>query len=86
VIRKNFSLRKTRGVVATVLVLIFVRGPHSWGGETEISGRNPQTGTDSIRELTLSLRIAEVKGNHTVREYVQCLLRQKKRKPIPHDP
>ena len=84
--KKDYPLRKARGVVATVLVLAFVRVPHTWGGETEISGRNPQTGTDSSRELILSLRIAEVKGNHTVREYVQCLLRQKKRKPIPHDP
>jgi len=84
--KKNFSLRKARGVVATVLVLLFVRGPHSWGGETKISGRNPQTGTDSSRELTLSLRIAEVNGNDTVREYVQCLLRQNKRKPIRHNP
>jgi hypothetical protein len=72
--------------VATVLVLVFVRGPQSWGGETEISGRNLLTGTDSSRELTLSLRIAEVNGNDTVREYVQCLLRQNKRKPIRHNP
>ena len=84
--KKKFPLRKGRGVVATVLVLVFVCGPHSWGGETEISGRNPQTGTDPSRELTLSLRIAEVNGNDTVREYVQFLLRQNKRKPIRHNP
>jgi hypothetical protein len=72
--------------VAIVLVLAFIRVPHIWGGETEISGRNPPTGTDLNRELTLSLRIAEVKGNNTVREYVQCLLRQNKRKPIHHNP
>lgn len=84
--KKNYRLRIDRGVVATVLVLAFVRVPYSWGGEPEIFGRNPQTGTDSSRELTLSLRIAEVNGNNTVREYVQCLLRQKKRKPIRHDP
>jgi hypothetical protein len=84
--KKNFPLRKARGVVATVLVLAFVHGPKSWGGETEISGRNPQTGTDLSRELILSLRIAEVNGNDTVREYVQCLLRQNKRKPIGRNP
>jgi len=84
--KTNYFLRKAIGAVATVLVLFFVRGPHAWGGETEISGRNPQTRTDSSRELTLSLRIAEVKGNDTVREYFQCLLRQKKRKPIRHNP
>jgi hypothetical protein len=84
--KKNYSLRKARGLVATVLVLVFVRVPHIWGGEPGISGHNPQTETDSRRELTLSLRIAEVKGNDTVREYVQCLLRQRKRKPIRHDP
>ena len=84
--KKNHSVRKARGVVATMVVLVFLRGPHTWGGETEISGINTQTETDQTRELTLSLRIAKAKGNDAVREYIQCLLRQNKRKPLRHNP
>lgn len=75
-----------RGVAAAVLILVFLPVSHAWGGETEKSGRNAKTGTDPSRELTLSLRIAEVKGNETVRTYVRCLLRQNKRKSLRHNP
>ena len=77
---------KARSVAATVLVLVFLPVSHAWGGETEGPGPNIKTGTGSSRELTLSLRIAEVKGNETVRKYVRCLLRQKKRNSLRHNP
>ena len=83
---KNYSVRKASGVVAAVLVLVFLCGSHVWGGETERPGHNAKTGKDLNRELTLSLRIAEAKGNDTAREYVQCLLRQNRRKPLHHNP
>jgi hypothetical protein len=77
---------KARSVAATVLVLVFLPVSHPWGGETEKPGRNIKTGTGSSSELTLSLRIAEAKGNETVRKYVRCLLRQKKRKSLRPNP
>jgi hypothetical protein len=73
-------------MAATVLVLVFLPVSHAWGGGTEKSGHNIGTGTDPIRKLTLSLRIAEVKGNETLRMYVRCLLRQKKRKSLRRNP
>jgi hypothetical protein len=84
--KKKYSVRKASGVVAVVLVLVYLRGPHVWGGETERSGHNAKNVTDPSRELTLSLRIAEAKGNDTAREYLQCLLRQNRRKPFGHNP
>lgn len=84
--QKIRCVRKAWGVAAAVLVLVFLPVSHAWGGEPERSGRNTKPGTDPSRKLTLSLRIAEVKGNDTVRKYIQCLLRQKKRRSPRHNP
>lgn len=83
---KTRCVGKAKSVAAAVLILIFLPVAHAIGGGNETSGRNTKTGTDPSRELTLSLRIAEAKGNDAVRKYVQCLLRQKKRKSTKHNP
>jgi hypothetical protein len=81
-----FRVGKARGVAATVLVLVFLPVSGAWGGENKRSGPTIKAGTGTSKELTLSLRIAEVKGNDTVRTYVRSLLRQKKRKSLRRNP
>ncbi len=76
---KTGFVRKAGSVAAALLALVFLHASHARGGESGRSGHREITGADPGRSLTLSLRIAEAKGNHAVRTYVRSLLRQKKR-------
>jgi len=78
--KRSFFIGETRSIAVFLLVFTLISGSLAWGGEAGRFVRNPETEDLQTRRITLSLRIAEAKGEYTSRKYFQSLLRQNKRK------
>ena len=77
-----------RIVRMTVLFLFFAlaRETSLWGAESGVFGPDIASGDGSDDRITLSIRIAEAKGEHTKRTYFRSLLRHRKRNPPRQNP
>src|SRR3990170_60390 len=77
-----------RIVRMTVLLLFFAlaRETSLWGAESGVFGPDIASGNGSDDRITLSIRIAEAKGEHTKRTYFRSLLRHRKRNPARRNP
>jgi len=78
--KRSIFIVETRNIVLFLLVFTIILRALAWGGEAGSFIRNPATEDLQTRRITLSLRIAEAKGEATGREYFRSLLRQNKRK------
>ena len=72
-----------RIVRMTALLLFFAlaRETSLWGAESGVFGPDIASGDGSDDRITLSIRIAEAKGEHTKRTYFRSLLRHRKKNP-----
>jgi hypothetical protein len=72
----------------TVLLLLFAlaRETSLWGGESGVFRPDIASGDVSNDRITLSIRIAEAKGEHAKRTYFRSLLRHTKRNPPRRNP
>jgi hypothetical protein len=78
--RRRFFIGETRSIAVILFYFTLISGSLAWGGEAERFVRNPETENLKTRRITLSLRIAEAKGEGAGRKYFRSLLRQNKRK------
>lgn len=72
----------TISIALFLIAFSLIAGSLVWGGEAGRFVRNSEMEVIQTRRITLSLRIAEAKGEDTDRKYFQSLLRQNKRKPF----
>ena len=72
----------TISIAVFLIAFSLIAGSLVWGGEAGRFVRNPEMEVVQTRRITLSLRIAEAKGEDTDRKYFQSLLRQNKKKPF----
>jgi hypothetical protein len=79
--RRSLFIVETRSIAVYLFVFTLLSGSLAWGGEAGRFVRKPEPKDLQTRRITLSLRIAEAKGEETSRKYFQSLLRQNKRKP-----
>lgn len=84
--KRSPFLSSNGGLAVLLLVFVFLWEMHAWGGDVERLGRKTARGDGQTKRITLSLRVAEAKGNDTSREYLQSLLRHKKRKFLRKNP
>lgn len=63
-----------------LVVFILLAGPVARGEEARRSPRHPEEEDHTAARITLSLRIAEAKGEKAAQKYFRSLLRQSKRK------
>lgn len=78
--KRSFFIGATRSIAVFLLYFSLISGALARGGEARGFVRISATEDLQTRRITLSLRIAEAKGEDTGRKYFQSLLRQKKRK------
>ena len=63
-----------------LVVFILLTGPVARGEESGRMRRHPEEEDHAAERITLSLRIAEAKGEKMAQKYFRSLLRQRKRK------